>query len=157
MGKLTNALGLNADAIRIRSFVFNGQTLRVRVPTAIEAEALYEKTKEPPEDFVKEKYDEIVKPLLDNKDKLTDMSGFVIKDDDVIIQDKSMKELAKNKASTELRIVETFKLLVAGDGGKMEDLTYQEINDDMPLPIQLDLVRRITEVISPGYEENRKN
>lgn len=157
MGKLTNTLGLNADAIRIRTFTFNGQTLKVRVPTSAEAEVLYEKTKEPPADLVNKKYEEMVKPILDNRDKFQESKEFVITDEDVIVKDKSMRELAKNKAITELRIVETFKLLVAGDGGKMEDLTYEDIEQDMPLPIQLDLMRRITEIISPGYEENRKN
>lgn len=157
MGKLTNVLGINTDAIRIRSFTFNGQALKVRVPTVAEAEALYQKTKEPPAELVSKKYEEIVKPILDNKDKLEENGEFVIKEDDVIFQDKSMKEMAKNKAVSEVRIVETFKLLVAGDGGKMEDLTYEDIEQDMPLPIQLDLLRRITEIISPGYEENRKN
>lgn len=157
MGKLTNVLGINTDAIRIRSFTFNGQTLRIRVPTVSEAEVLYEKTKEPPAELVNKKYEEIVKPILDNKDKLAESTEFVIKEDDVIYQDKSMKEMARNKAIAEVRIVETFKLLVAGDGGKMEDLTYEDIDQDMPLPIQLELLRRITEIISPGYEENRKN
>lgn len=157
MGKLTNVLGINADTIRIRTFTFNGQSLRVRVPTAAEAEALYEKTKEPPSELIYKKYQQIVKPILDKKDILKDSKEFVINDDDVMIQNKSMKEMAKNQAITELRILETFKLLVAGDGGKMEDLTYEDIDQDMPLPIQLDLMRRITEIISPGYEENRKN
>lgn len=157
MSKLTNKLGINADSIRIRTFTFNGQPLKVRVPTAIEAEQLYEKTKEPPKELVDEKYQEIVKPILDKKEELADSKEFVITDDDVIFQDKSLREMAKNRAITEVRILETFKLLVAGDGGRLDDLSYKEIDEDMPLPIQLDLLRRITEIISPGYEENRKN
>lgn len=157
MGKLTNALGLNIDAIRIRGFEFNGQKLRVRVPTSIEAESLYEKTKEPSNELIDQKYQLIVKPFLEKKEEFKNNKEFVITDDDVIVQGKSMKEMAKNQAITELRIVETFKLLVSGDGGKLDDLTYEDIDQDMPLPIQLDLMRRITEIISPGYEENRKN
>lgn len=157
MSKLTNKLGINSDSIRIRTFTFNGQTLKVRVPTVAEAETLYAKTKEPPAELVNIKYEEIVKPILDNKEQLKESTEFVITEDDVIFQDKSVREMAKNKAITEVRILETFKLLVAGDGSKLDDLTYEDIEEDMPLPIQLDLLRRITEIISPGYEENRKN
>lgn len=156
MGKLNAVLGVNTDAIRIRSFTFNNQVLRVRVPTSSEAEQIFEKTKEPAADLVEAKYQEIAKPILDAKDKL-EGSEIVFKDDDILVKDKSMRDLAKTKASTELRIVETFKLLVAGDGGRMEDLTYDDISQDLPLPIQLELVQRITEVISPNYEETRKN
>lgn len=157
MGKLTNKLGLNTDAIRIRSFEFNGQKLRVRVPTSSEAELLYEKTKEPSDELINKKYELIVKPFLGKKEELESNKDFVITNDDVVFQGKSMKEMAKNQAITELRIVETFKLLVSGDGGNLDDLTYEDIDQDMPLPIQLDLMRRITETISPGYDENRKN
>lgn len=156
MGKLNAVLGVNTDAIRIRSFTFNNQVLRVRVPTSSEAEQIFEKTKEPAADLVEAKYQEIARPILDAKDKL-EGSEIVFKDNDILVKDKSMRDLAKTKASTELRIVETFKLLVAGDGGRMEDLTYDDISQDLPLPIQLELVQRITEVISPNYEETRKN
>lgn len=156
MGKLNSVLGLNTDTIRIRSFTFNNQLLRVRVPTSVEAEQIFEKTKEPPAELIEAKYQEITKPILDNKEKF-EGTEIVFTDNDVVFQDKSMRDLAKTKAATELRIVETFKLLVAGDGGKMEDLTYEDISQDLPLPIQLELVKRITEVISPNYEETRKN
>lgn len=156
MGKLNSVLGLDTDAIRIRTFMFNGQPLRVRVPTSAEAEQIFEKTKEPPADLVESKYQEITKPLFDNKDKLEN-TEIVFVDNDVMFQNKSMRELAKTKATTELRITETLKLLVAGDGGKVEDLTYDDISQDLPLPIQLELVQRITEIISPNYEESRKN
>ena len=47
MGKLTKSLGINNDVVRIREFELNGQKFRVRVPLSIEAENIYEKTKEP--------------------------------------------------------------------------------------------------------------
>ena len=40
---------------------------------------------------------------------------------------------------------------------QLEDITYEEISEDFPKPIQYDLVKRIAEVISPSYEEIRKN
>ena len=38
---------MNNDVVRIREFELNGQKFRVRVPLSIEAENIYEKTKEP--------------------------------------------------------------------------------------------------------------
>ena len=67
-----------------------------------------------------------------------------------------MREMAKNKVVTELRILETFKLLVTADNSSLADLTYKEIDEEFPLPIQLTILKRITEIISPGYEEARK-
>jgi hypothetical protein len=52
------SLKINQDQIRIRSFEFNGQILKVRVPLTTEADALYEKMKAPSEELVAQKYTE---------------------------------------------------------------------------------------------------
>ena len=160
MTKFSAAFGdkyqTNKKNLLTRSFELGGHTFKVRIPLVAESDAIYKKVSEPDEDLVEKVYQEITKPILDNKEKF-EGTEIVFTDNDVVFQDKSMRDLAKTKAATELRIVETFKLLVAGDGGKMEDLTYEDISQDLPLPIQLELVKRITEVISPNYEETRKN
>lgn len=155
MGKLTKSLGINNDVVRIREFEINGQKFRVRVPLAAEAENIYEKTKEPNADLVDLKYKELTEQIVINKDKLTS-EDFVFTENDVVIKGQSMRELAKNKVSTELRILETFKLLVPADNTSLNDLTYPEIDEEFPLPIQLTILKKITEIISPGYEETRK-
>ena len=65
--------------------------------------------------------------------------------------------MAKNQAAGNIRIIESFKLLVTATGENLTDITYEEINEEFPLPVQLALVKKIAEVISPGYEEIRKN
>lgn len=152
------SLKINADTVRIRSFEFNGQTIRVRVPLTVEADALYEKIKEPNPELVKQKYEELSKPLLEKRQALEEAeSDIEYKEDDIVLTGTSIRELARSQAEGEIRILETFKLLVPADGKDMSSLTYEEINADLPLPIQLELVKRITEVISPNYEETRKN
>jgi hypothetical protein len=152
------SLKINADSVRIRSFDFNGQIIRVRVPLTIEADALYEKIKEPSAELVKQKYEELSAPLLAKRKELeeTDNDIKYLKDD-IVLAGTSIKELAKSQAEGETRILETFRLLVPADGKDMSTLTYEEINADLPLPIQLELVKKISEVISPNYEESRKN
>lgn len=154
---IAKSLKINQDAIRMRSFDFNGQTLRVRVPLTAEADELYEKIKEPSPELVKEKYEELSKPLLEKRKELEKSEDIKFANDDIIVGGNSVRELARTQAGGETRILETFKLLVPADGKDMKDLTYEQINEDLPLPIQLELVKKITEVISPSYEESRKN
>jgi hypothetical protein len=158
MSKLKKALGINPDNVRIREFELGGQKFRVRVPLTTEAEAMYSKTANPDPAIVEAKYQEIAKPLIELKDKLTDDSkDIVFTDNDIIVKEKSMREMAMSQATTQQRILETFKLLVPIDGTSMDDLTYEDINTEFPLPIQLTIVKKITEIISPGYEDSKKN
>lgn len=69
-----------------------------------------------------------------------------------------MREAAKNKAITEARITEFFKLLVPEvEGVTFEDLTYSDIEEEFPMSVQLQIVEKIGEVISPTYREARGN
>ena len=152
------SLKINQDQIRIRSFEFNGQILKVRVPLTTEADILYEKMKAPSEDLIAQKYIELSEPLLAKRKEL-EKSGNEIeyKDDDIVVAGTSIRDLAHSQAEGETRILETFRFLVPADGRDMATLTYDEITEDLPLPIQLELVKKITEVISTNYEETRKN
>jgi len=56
----------------------------------------------------------------------------------------------------EKKITEYVRLLVP-ENGEINDLTYQEIEEEFPLQIQLELIEKITESIQPGYKDARKN
>mgnify|MGYP000025207838 CR=1 FL=1 len=155
---LAKSFGIDPNKLRTRTFEYNGQKFTVRVPLAHEAEEMFKKSENPSDELINEKYQELTKDLQSKKDDIKEISDdIVFKDDDILIGDKSMREMAKNQAGTEIRIVEAFKLLVPIDGTDFGQLTYKEINDEIPLPIQLNLVKKIVEVISPSYEETRKN
>ena len=157
MTKFSKAFGVNTTQLRVRSFEFNGQKFNVRIPLANEAEEMFKKAENPTPEHIEEKYQELTKDLIKKKDKLLGKdSGILFKDDDIVVGDNSMRDLAKSQAGTEIRIVESFKLLIPVDGSDFSDLTYEEINAEFPLPVQLTLVKRIAEVISPNYEEIRK-
>ena len=75
-----------------------------------------------------------------------------------MVDGRSMREAAKNKAITEARITEFFKLLVPElDGASLDDLTYKDIEDEFPMSVQLQIVEKIGEAISPTYKESRGN
>jgi hypothetical protein len=69
-----------------------------------------------------------------------------------------MREAAKNKAMIETRVVEYVKLLVPeSEEHTLDDITYQDIEDEFPLAVQMSLIKAIGEAISPTYEESRGN
>ena len=160
MTKFASAFGEKYQANRknllTRSFELGGYTFKVRIPLVAESDAIYKKVSEPDEQAVNVIYDSITKPLLEFKDNQND--DFVFTDDDILVQGRSMREAAKNKAITEARITEFFKLLIPTmEGATLDDLTYQDIEDEFPISVQMQIVDKIGEVISPTYKEARGN
>ena len=82
----------------------------------------------------------------------------VFTENDVVVSGRSMREAATNKAMMEARITEMIRLLQPENpANTLDDITYAEIELEWPLSVQLALVEKISEVISPGYKENRGN
>lgn len=158
MSKLAGAFSINSDTLRIRTFEFHGQKFNVRIPLAKEAEAMFERVDNPPQELINKKFHELTKGLYEKKDEIIESNADIkFTDDDVIVGDKSLKEMAKAQATGEIRILESIKLLVPVNGQTLGDLTYEEVEEEFPLPIQLSIVKKIAEVVSPSYEEIRKN
>jgi hypothetical protein len=158
MSKFGKSFGINTAQLRTRKFEINGQAFNVRIPLATEAEEMFKKSETPDPEHIETKYKELTKDLMAKMDVLKGKdSGVVFTDDDIKVGDNSMRDLAKSQAGTEVRIVESFKLLIPVDNSDFSNLTYEEINSEFPLPVQLTLVKKIAEVISPNYEEVRKN
>jgi hypothetical protein len=148
--KLSNALNVNQN-IRIRSFTLGGQNFRVRVPLASEMEEISRVVAAVNSEA---KFEEMSKPLRE----IEDQEKIQITDDDLIVDGKSIKELAQLTAQTEERILQLIRLLVpAQEGFDMNEISYEDVNAEFPFAVQLELMRKIAEVISPGYEETRKN
>lgn len=144
------------DAIRIRSFELGGHTFKVKVPLTIELDAMYEVIKKPDEEAVEKYYAELSKTFIENRDTYKDNEEIQFTDDDVIVQGRSMREAAKNKATSEKRITEMFKLLVPEEQGfDMNTITYDMIEELFPFSIQLEIMDNISKVVSPDYKEKR--
>ena len=100
----------------------------------------------------------MTKELYAKKQEIIDSKAEIqFTDNDVIVGEQSLLELAKSQASGEIRILESIKLLVPVDGTNLGNITYAEIQEEFPLPVQLSLVKKIAEVVSPAYEDVRKN
>lgn len=160
MTKFSNAFGdkyqANKKNLLIRSFELGGHTFKVRIPLVAESDAIYKKVSEPDDETVNKIYVEITSAL--RKFEGTQTEDFKFTENDVLVDGRSMREAAKNKAITEARITEFFKLLVPElEGASLEDLTYEDIEDEFPMSVQIQIVEKIGEVISPTYKEARGN
>ena len=148
--KLSQSLKINSDNIRIREFTMAGQKLRVRVPLASEMEAI---TKAVDDVEWQGKFEDLKKSFGDDPDAKLEQV-----EDDVTVNGKSIKELAIMSAKTEERIVRMIRLLVpAEEGFDMAQINYADVDAEFPFAVQIELMKKIAEVISPGYEETRKN
>lgn len=157
MSKLASALGKKYEQNRIsvmtRQFELGNHTFKVRVPSVGEIEAIYDYFKSPNDDDVEKEFVAMTAQLQSLKDATDDSVQFT--DDDVIVDGRSMREAARNKTVLQHRIVEYIKFLIPETGEMPADLTYQDVSDEWPLAIQLMIVDKINEVISPDYREIR--
>ena len=152
MSKLGSALGKkyeeNRLAILTRTFELGGHTFKVKVPSVQEIEAIYNYYKNPNEEEIEKTYQILVKDLKT-------VEGIVEKNNDIVIEDRSMRETAKNKHILQYRITEYIKFLIGENGETLNHITYEDVELEFPLAIQLTLVEKINEVISPEYKEIR--
>lgn len=161
MSGLATALGKkfvqNKEEIRTREFQLGGHTFKVRVPLTVEVEATQKKIKDLDEELVEKYYQELTKDLQANKKDMPEELKVVYKDNDIIVDGRSMREASRNKVLMESRIVEMFKLLVPEDKGfDMETITYKDVDELFPLSIQMQVVEAISEVISFNYTANKE-
>lgn len=160
MTKLATLLGSQYEGKRknlfIRQFELGGHTFKVRVPTVAESDAMYERIQNPKDEDVAVIYDQIAKPIEQFRNQETEEFKFV--DNDILVNGKSLRETAKLKVMTQNRITEYIKLLIPeNEADSLADLSYEEIEAEFPMSIQITLVEKIAEAISPNYKETRGN
>ena len=162
MTKLSNLLGEKYQAKRanifIRSFELGGHTFKVRIPFVAESDAIYKKISDPDQEDIERIYKQLSEPLLSLKDNAQEDAEIEFKENDIVVKGRSMREAAKNKAITENRVVEYIKLLVPEQPDMtLNDLTYEEVEAEFPWTVQVALIEKISEAISPNYKETRGN
>jgi len=155
---LEKAFGKKFDknTLRTKTFEYNGHTFKVKVPLTSEYENILELANKVDEEKLEKYYTDITKDLLKNKDVMPESSEIVYTDNDVFIQEKSMREAAKNKLLTENRVLALIRLLVPEEQGfDMEDVTYEMVEELFPFSVQLELIDQISNTITPSYKEQK--
>jgi hypothetical protein len=152
MSKLGSALGKkyeeNRLAVLTRSFELGGHTFKVKVPSVSEIEAIYNYAKNPDLEAIEKAYQTLTEDIRK-------VEGIEEKNNDIIIDGRSMKETATNKHVLQYRITAYIKFLIGENGETLDQITYEDIEAEFPLAIQLTLIEKINEVISPEYKEIR--
>ena len=155
MTRLSSALGTGAE-FRIKKFELGGHAFRVRVPLVSESDAIHSRIIKPDSAAIDKIYADLTKSL--DEFKTLKNEDLIFTENDVVVSGRSMREAATNKAMMEARIVEMVRLLQPENpANTLDDITYAEIELEWPLSVQLALVEKINEVISPGYKETRGN
>lgn len=162
MTRFTEAFGKqyedNKQKIFTRKFELGGHTFKVRVPYVHESDNIYKMIQEPAKELIDAAFQSIAEPLMRFKDQPDAEATFTFTDDDIIVNGRSLRETAKIKVQTETKITEFFKLLVPENPeNSLADLTYAEIEAEFPLSVQLQLMEKISEAISPTYKETKGN
>lgn len=151
MTRLASAFG-NTGALRVKTFELGGHLFKVRIPLTKEMEEMNLRIEDAPKEEIESRYQKMTSAFRDGEK----IDGIEITDDDVIVDGKSSRDLAESAIKIERRIVELFSLLVP-ESGTLEGLTYQEIEDEFPFSVQVEIIGKISEAIQPGFKDQRKN
>lgn len=156
MSRISSAFGdsyQKASAhLRTKTFELGGHVFKVRIPLTKEMEQIEEKITKIDEAELNSRYEKMSASFRDG----TVIDGVEVLDDDVIVEGRSTKGLARSVMLMEQRIVEYIKLLVP-ETGDLDNLTYEEVEAEWPMTVQLEMIAKITESIQPGYKDARKN
>lgn len=160
MTKLASLLGTQYETKRkglfIRQFELGGHIFKVRIPSVAESDAMYDRIQNPAEAEVDAIYTSIASPLEQFRDQETEEFKFT--ENDIVVNGRSLRETAKTKLVTQTRITEFIKLLIPENpNDSLAELTYEEVEAEFPITVQVALMEKIAEAISPSYKESRGN
>jgi len=165
---LGNKLGkaVQQDTLQVRKITIDlGETkfdLRVKVPlkkqiedinarifspSTERTEAIYQRLSEPMLKTLKEGGEEFVKALGES---------VVVKDDDLIVDGTSLRQVSQIQAMEEAKVEEYFHLLVSETEESVNE-TYDEITAQLPEFVVKEIVIAIQSAISPDYKSIKKN
>ena len=152
MSKLGSLLGKEYEnhklSILTRTFKFGEGTFKVIVPSVAKIEAIYNYRNAPDLAKIEAIYQELKTNLIIKpEDKVEE------KENDIVVNGRSIRESATNTHLTQYQILEYFKFLVPAEGQDVNTLTYEDINAEIPLQIQIEFMEKINEVLSPDYKE----
>jgi len=131
------------SSLRVKTFDLDGHIFKVRIPVQKEMDAMQQRIEQIDLQAFQERFEKATK-------------GTELVDGDAVIDGRSTKELVETAMKVENRITEMFKLLVPADG-QTNDLTYADIEEELPFTVQLEMIKAIQEAIQPNYGDSRKN
>lgn len=151
MTRLASAFGETTN-LRTKTFQLGGHTFKVRIPLSKELDALHERVAKIDQTEFKKRFDKMTSSFRDSEA----VEGILVTEDDVIVEGRSTKDLVETILQMEARMVEYIKLLIP-ENGTLDDITYEDVEAEWPMAVQLEILAKISEAIQPGYKDSRKN
>lgn len=151
MTRLASAFGETSN-LRTKTFELGGHTFKVRIPLSKELDALQERVKNIDQEEFKKRFDKMTASFRESEA----IEGIVVTENDVIVEGRSTKDLVETILQMEARMVEYIKLLIP-ENGTLDDITYEDVEAEWPMAVQLEILAKISEAIQPGYKDSRKN
>lgn len=151
MTRLASAFG-ETTSLRTKTFELGGHTFKVRIPLSKELDALHERVAKIDQTEFKKRFDKMTSSFRGSEA----VEGIVVTDDDVVVEGRSTKDLVETILQMEARMVEYIKLLIP-ENGTLDDITYEDVEAEWPMAVQLEILAKISEAIQPGYKDSRKN
>ncbi len=154
MSRIQSAFGDSYQKahLRTKTFELGGHVFKVRIPLTKEMEQIEQAIETINPDELQARYEKMSASFRTG----TVIEGIEITEDDVIIEGRSTNDLVSKIIMMENRMVQFVRLLVP-ETGTLDDITYEEIDAEWPMAIQLEMLAKITESIQPGYKDARKN
>jgi hypothetical protein len=153
MSRIQSAFGDSYQKahLRTKTFELGGHVFKVRIPLTKEMEQIEEAIEKINPEDLQTRYEKMSASFRTG----TVIEGIEITEDDVIIEGRSTKDLVKKIIMMENRMVQFIRLLVP-EVGTLDDITYEDIDAEWPMAVQLEMIAKITESIQPGYKDSRK-
>ena len=153
MSRIQSAFGDSYQKahLRTKTFELGGHVFKVRIPLTKEMEQIEEAIEKVNPEDLQARYEKMSASFRTG----TVIDGIEITEDDVIIEGRSTKDLVKKIIMMENRMVQFIRLLVP-EVGTLDDITYEDIDAEWPMAVQLEMIAKITESIQPGYKDSRK-
>lgn len=141
----------NSQDLRIKTFELAGQLFRVRIPLTKEMDAIEQRIKTIDEEEEARRYEKMVAGFNG-----IEVEGVVKTENDFIVEGRSTRDMVRMVLQMENRVVEFIKLMIPNEG-TLDDITYEDIEAEWPMSVQLEILAKINEVIAPTYKDERKN
>lgn len=135
---------------------------RVRVPVKREIEELTARIMTPTAERIESIFQRLSAPVLETlKDATPEFkesisSTIQVTDNDVVIDGKSVRQIASLSAIEEARVEEYFRLLVSETDEPINE-SYDQITAELPEFFIREVIQAIEAVIRPDYKATKKN
>ena len=135
-------------------------TLRVRVPVKREMEQMVEAITNPPPETIETAYKRLSQPILDavkeGGEAVAEAGKLQIKDNDLIMDGTSVRQVATFTAMWETKVQRYFGLLQSETDEPITE-TYDQIAEEFPESVIKQIVEEIEAAVKPDYKSAKKN